>query len=212
VGDVPAQFAGRILEIGLFGPGNVVDCWHQGSAWLSVIRPDGVAAPFTWYAKADPGTNRTGDPDLNPSSPMLLSGDHLPTDMGLMSIANAASRPHLLQPLFSGASPPNASTAMGQSYPIGFEENPTPPGGNIQGVMVADDGSYFFDGSWLYIDVQVPVTITDPSTGLAVPYPGGYWKLQYVPVPRPVPGGGILAADRLTMTLKVKGAPAYLVE
>jgi hypothetical protein len=138
--------------------------------------------------------------------------------MALMSTPVATtvaggSRPQLLQPLLSGSTPPNASTAMGNSVTIGFEENPSPPDfSNVQGVMVADDGNYFFDGSWLYIDVQVPVTITDPSTGQTVPYPGGYWKLEYVPVPRPVPGGGILAADRLTMTLKVKGAPAYLVQ
>jgi hypothetical protein len=73
--------------------------------------------------------------------------------------------------------------------------------------MVANDGQYFFDGSWLYIDVQIP---TNLANGQA--YPGGYWKLEYVPVPRPFPNGGILAADRLTMTLKISGAPVYLVQ
>jgi hypothetical protein len=217
IGNIPAQYAGRTLEIGLFGPGNVVNCQNQGSAWLAVVNPEGTPVSFTWYAEADAGTNRTGDPDLTSSSPFLTSGDHNPNDMSLMAQATSTvlpggTRPQLLQPLYNPTPPTGSpanisSTAQGSSTTIGFEENPVPAGfSNVPGIMVANDGQYFFDGSWLYIDVQIPTQVNGQA------YPGGYWKLEYVPVPRPIPNGGILAADRLTMTLKISGAPVYLVQ
>lgn len=208
IGYIPAQYAGRTVEIGLFGPGDVVDCQDQGSAWMSVIEPDGSAASFTWYAKADTGTNRTGDQSVTASSlspyDAGAAGDHNPAAMSQMDNTDATTRPKLLQPLVNAGS----SGASGSSVTISYEENDPdmPDSAKIPGVMVADDGQYLFDGSWLYIDVQVPTTVDGAAYG------GGYWKLQYVPVPRPILDGGVLAADRLTITLAVKGAPVYLVK
>ena len=201
VGMVPASYAGRTIEVGLFGPGDVVDCTHLGSAWLAVVGPDGQYYPFQWWSKADAGTGRTGDPDLTNGFP---SG----AMQSMATWAKSGDYTHqVAQPLYPTDPTGNAS-GMLDSAEISWEENEqyiqdhSPELIGIPGVMVANDGHYLFDGSWLYIDVQIP------ATG----YTGGYWKLEYVPVPRPVLNGGVYSADRLTMTLAVKGSPVHLVQ
>jgi len=204
IGDVPASFAGRTLEIGLFGPGDVVDCSHLGSAWLAVVGPDGQYHSFQWYAKADPGTGRTGDPTPYAGWDATQMAEMQPTAQAWTS--GAPSWPYLAQPL-TNVDPSGVSSQELNSSPISWEENEhNVPNGSplkdIPGVMVAEDGQYFFDGSWLYIDVQIP----------ASGYAGGYWKIEYVPVVRNVPNGGILSSDRVTMTLGIKGSPVHLVK
>src|SRR5262249_15648109 len=74
IGNVPAQFAGREINLSLFDPGDVVDCNHPGSAWIELQEPDGKSfADFTYTVTADETSNYLGDPNRN------LAGVSMPT-------------------------------------------------------------------------------------------------------------------------------------
>ena len=154
LGNIPSLYANHQITVGMFDPGDVVNCTHQGFAWMELLRPDGTISPFTYTITSDSGTGYATD----------APGDrlHNSTDDNTTSATTGTT-------ISYSGNPPgpihNAPIVVGTTR----YGNADPANHNNPAILVAAGTQKLYSNSWVYITFQVPSS-----------YVEGYWKLQYV--------------------------------